>query len=111
MFDNIVITGFGDEIDPLLDKQMAVLEKLQMNPHRFPSFSGKRPAFCSAPAGKAPHQKESLSFYPASRTGAWHWRELEIMLEMGKLVCENNKLLLYRLNENERVFCKTSKDP
>ncbi len=31
MFDNIVITGFGDEIDPLLDKQMAVLEKLQMN--------------------------------------------------------------------------------
>lgn len=31
MFDNIVITGFGDEIDPLLDKQMTVLEKLHIN--------------------------------------------------------------------------------
>lgn len=35
---------------------------------------------------------------------------LEITLEMGKLVCENNKLLLYRLGENERIFCKTSKE-
>lgn len=35
---------------------------------------------------------------------------LEITLEMGKLVCENNKLLLYRLSENERTFCKTSKE-
>ena len=35
---------------------------------------------------------------------------LEITMEMGKLVCENNKLLLYRLSENERIFCKTSKE-
>lgn len=35
---------------------------------------------------------------------------LEITLEMGKLVCENNKLLLYRLSENERTFCKTAKE-
>lgn len=35
---------------------------------------------------------------------------LEITLEMGKLVCERGKLLLYRLDENERVFCKTSKE-
>lgn len=31
MFDNIVITGFADEIDPLLDVQMEVLEKLHIN--------------------------------------------------------------------------------
>lgn len=35
---------------------------------------------------------------------------LEITLEMGKLVCEGGKLLLYRLSENERTFCKTSKE-
>ena len=35
---------------------------------------------------------------------------LEITLEMGKLVCENGKLMLYRLDENERTFCKTSKE-
>lgn len=35
---------------------------------------------------------------------------LEITMEMGKLVCENNKLLLYHLSENERIFCKTSKE-
>lgn len=33
----------------------------------------------------------------------------EITLEMGKLVCENDKLLLCRLSENERTFCKTAK--
>ena len=33
----------------------------------------------------------------------------EITLEMGKLVCENNKLMLYKLAENERTFCKTAK--
>ena len=33
----------------------------------------------------------------------------EITLEMGKLVCENNKLLLHKLAENERTFCKTAK--
>lgn len=30
----------------------------------------------------------------------------EVTLEMGKLLCENNKLTLYRLSENERGFCK-----
>lgn len=33
----------------------------------------------------------------------------EVTLEMGKLVCENNKLTLHRLSENERTFCKTAK--
>lgn len=31
MFDNIILTGFGDEIDSLLDQQMQVMEKLHMN--------------------------------------------------------------------------------
>ncbi len=31
MFDNIVITGFADEIDPFLDRQMEVLEKLHIS--------------------------------------------------------------------------------
>lgn len=34
----------------------------------------------------------------------------EIVMEMGKLVCENNKLTLYKLKENERIFCKTEKN-
>ncbi|MDR1769930.1 MAG: Gfo/Idh/MocA family oxidoreductase [Hungatella sp.] len=33
----------------------------------------------------------------------------EITLEMGKLVCGNDKLMLHRLSENERTFCKTAK--
>jgi len=33
----------------------------------------------------------------------------EITLEMGKLVCENSKLVLYKLDQNEREFCKTAK--
>lgn len=33
----------------------------------------------------------------------------EITLEMGKLVCEHDKLMLYKLSENERTFCKTAK--
>jgi predicted dehydrogenase len=32
----------------------------------------------------------------------------EITLEMGKLVCENGKLMLHKLAENERTFCKTA---
>ena len=28
---------------------------------------------------------------------------------MGKLVCENEKLMLHKLSENERTFCKTAK--
>jgi len=34
----------------------------------------------------------------------------EITLEWGKLVCEDDKLIQYKLSENERVFCKTSPD-
>ncbi len=34
----------------------------------------------------------------------------EITLEMGKLICENGKLLLYRLSENERDFCMSAKE-
>ncbi|MDR7812318.1 Gfo/Idh/MocA family protein [Lacrimispora sp.] len=33
----------------------------------------------------------------------------EITLEMGKLVCENGQLMLHKLAENERTFCKTAK--
>lgn len=32
----------------------------------------------------------------------------EVTLEWGKLVSENDKLIQYKLSENERVFCKTS---
>lgn len=35
---------------------------------------------------------------------------LEIDLECGKLVCENDTLMLYQLDQNERTFCKTSMD-
>lgn len=31
MFENIVLTGFADEIDASLDKQVRVLKKLHMN--------------------------------------------------------------------------------
>ncbi|MDD2214794.1 MAG: Gfo/Idh/MocA family oxidoreductase [Oscillospiraceae bacterium] len=34
---------------------------------------------------------------------------LEITLEMGKLVCENDRLTLYLLDQNEREFCRTAK--
>ncbi len=34
---------------------------------------------------------------------------LEITLEMGKLVCEENRLTLTKLEVNEREFCKTAK--
>lgn len=33
----------------------------------------------------------------------------EVTLELGKLVCENDRLTLYKLAENERVFCRTAK--
>ena len=33
----------------------------------------------------------------------------EITMEMGKLVCEDGKLTLWRLAQNEREFCKTAK--
>lgn len=35
---------------------------------------------------------------------------LEITLEMGKLVCENNTLTLHKLGQNEREYCFTTKD-
>jgi predicted dehydrogenase len=34
----------------------------------------------------------------------------EIMLERGKLVCENNTLTLHKLSQNEREFCFESKE-
>ncbi len=33
----------------------------------------------------------------------------EITMEMGKVVCENDRLMLHKLAENERTFCKTAK--
>ena len=35
---------------------------------------------------------------------------LEITLEMGKLVCENNTLTLHKLSQNEREYCFESKE-
>ncbi|ACT04459.1 Gfo/Idh/MocA family protein [Paenibacillus sp. JDR-2] len=35
---------------------------------------------------------------------------LEITLEMGKLVCENDTLTLHKLSQNEREFCFETKD-
>ncbi len=32
---------------------------------------------------------------------------LELTFEMGKIVCEGDKLIYYRLAENERTFCRT----
>ena len=33
---------------------------------------------------------------------------LELTFEMGKIVCEHNQLIFYKLEENEREFCKTA---
>ena len=33
----------------------------------------------------------------------------EITMEMGKVVCENDRLMLHKLAENERTFCKNAK--
>lgn len=33
---------------------------------------------------------------------------LEITLEWGKLVCENDKLTMVKLDQNEREFCRTA---
>ena len=35
---------------------------------------------------------------------------LELTYEMGKIVCENGKLIFDRLKENEREFCRTSEN-
>ena len=32
---------------------------------------------------------------------------LELTFEMGKIVCEDEKLVFYRLHQNERTFCRT----
>lgn len=34
---------------------------------------------------------------------------LEVTTELGKLVCEHDRLTLYRLSENERSFCRTAR--
>lgn len=55
--------------------------------------------------------------YPGGATGVFitttadapGTNRFEVTLEMGKLVCENNKLMLHKLSENERTFCKTAK--
>ena len=35
---------------------------------------------------------------------------LELTFEMGKIICEYNKLTFYKLSENERVHCMTEKE-
>lgn len=55
--------------------------------------------------------------YPGGATGVFitttadapGTNRFEITLEMGKLVCENGKLMLHKLAENERTFCRTAK--
>jgi predicted dehydrogenase len=55
--------------------------------------------------------------YPSGATGVFvtttadapGTNRFEVTLEMGKLVCEDNKLTLHKLSENERTFCKTAK--
>lgn len=55
--------------------------------------------------------------YPGGATGVFitttadapGTNRFEVTLEMGKLVCEHDKLTLYKLAENERTFCRTAK--
>lgn len=35
---------------------------------------------------------------------------LELTFEMGKIICENDKLTFYKLSDNERIFCMTEKE-
>jgi len=54
--------------------------------------------------------------YPNGATGAFitstgdapGTNRFEVTTEMGKLVCENGKLMLYKLGINEREYCKTA---
>ena len=41
MWDNIVLSGFADEIDPSLDEQIRVLKKLGMNHIEMRGVNGK----------------------------------------------------------------------
>ncbi|MGL5434660.1 MAG: Gfo/Idh/MocA family protein [Lachnospiraceae bacterium] len=55
--------------------------------------------------------------YPGGATGVFitttadapGTNRFEVTLEMGKLVCEDGKLMLHKLAENERTFCQTAK--
>ena len=55
--------------------------------------------------------------YPGGATGVFvtttadapGTNRFEVTLEMGKLVCENDKLTLHKLAVSERTFCKTAK--
>jgi predicted dehydrogenase len=56
--------------------------------------------------------------YPNGATGAFITstadapgsNRFEVTGELGKLVCENNELFHWQLEENERTFCKTAKE-
>lgn len=55
--------------------------------------------------------------YPGGATGVFvtttadapGTNRLEITMEMGKLVCEDDKLMLHKLDVNERIFCISAK--
>ena len=47
MLENNIITGFADEIDPMLDKQMEVLDKLGMSYIEMRGVYGKGLVYCS----------------------------------------------------------------
>ncbi len=47
MLENNIITGFADEIDPMLDKQMEVLDKLGMSYIEMRGVDGKGLVYCS----------------------------------------------------------------
>lgn len=63
MFDKIVLTGFADEIDPFLDRQMAVLEKLHMNHIEMRGVDGRNLVeYSEAEAGEIKKRLESRGF-------------------------------------------------
>ena len=74
----------------------------------------------SGPDGRRIAARDVTAYleYPNGATGVFvtttadapGTNRLEITMEMGKLVCEGGRLLLYRLGENERTFCRTSKE-
>ena len=52
----------------------------------------------------------STGVFITSTADAPGTNRFEITLEMGKLVCENDELILYKLGQNEREFCRESKE-
>ncbi|MDR0324552.1 MAG: Gfo/Idh/MocA family oxidoreductase [Oscillospiraceae bacterium] len=56
------------------------------------------------------YENGATGVFVTSTADAPGTNRFEITLEGGKLVCEGGKLTLWRLEENERVYCKKAKD-